>query len=457
MLRRSDLRWGLLALPILAALFWLHTLLPHRENITAVVALIVGSTIVLYGGTFFLRRSEGPSLRLLLFVAIGMRLVVLPFEPDLSDDAWRYLWDGRLVATGESPYGRPPMDPDFAGLHDGLYDLQGYPDSPTIYPPGVQLLFASAVALADVDDPGVERSDAVRGILVWKLLLFLAEIVAILLLVRTLELLERPRYPAILYAWHPLAVVEIVGQGHTDGLWVLALVLGFYAYVRGTSGRGLGALSFGTAVRVFPILLIPLWLRYLDRRAIVAGVLASIPFGLLFLVFLEPGALTATTDVGARFTNFFEFNGGIYYGVKEILDASKAEPSNRIAGAITTIGMLGGILAVTLWPIRQKGLDSLLFRATLIVTLQIVLTAKIHVWYAAAPLLLVALERRPRLGPLWYWLALTLPLSYLYYAVDPNAEQMWVLLGEWGGGALIALGTWIFVRSRPHPPACEKV
>ena len=37
-------------------------------------------------------------------VAIGLRVVVLPSEPSLTDDFWRYLWDGHVQRAGMNPY-----------------------------------------------------------------------------------------------------------------------------------------------------------------------------------------------------------------------------------------------------------------------------------------------------------------------------------------------------------------
>ena len=97
----------------------------------------------------------------------------------------------------------------------------------------------------------------------------------------------------------------------------------------------------------------------------------------------------------------------------------------------------------------------------LIITLQISLTAKVHVWYGVAPLALIVLEERVRMTPVWLWLALTAPLTYLFYAVDPPSEPTWVLLLEWGGAVVMMLAAIPLLRHRsrdlPEDDSCEKV
>ncbi len=424
-----------LLVPVPIALILLQILLlgDLREHAYTYAFVAAAATIILYGGYLLIRRS-GLTLGTPAIVgtALLLRLIVLPIQPSLSDDAWRYLWDGRLVTHGLSPYSGPPADSRFSHLHDDLYRVQGYPTTNTIYPPGVQLWFAGAVSFVS---PGTEAGRMV-SYYIWKVFLVAAELAAILLLIGTLRRLGRSIVPVILYAWHPLAVMEIAGQGHTDGLWVLALALACYWFVAGRAGRGLGGLAFGASVRLFPLLMMPVWYRYLDRRERIIGIVLSIPFMLLLALLLDPDIIRRFGEVAVRFTDYYEFNGGAYYAVKSVLDTLHIKPSNVVAGRITTGVLLLGVAVVTLWPIRSREFGSLLARLLVIVTLQIALTAKSHVWYGVAPLALVTLEARGRFRPLWLWLTLVAPLTYLYYASDPPGESLTLLWIEWGGAVV---------------------
>lgn len=408
-----------------------------RQAVIPYIGLSLFATLLLYVGFAFLyKKRSAPKDRDILLIAFFLRLVVFPIQPSLSDDAWRYVWDGRLVAEGISPYHHIPADTALAQFHDELLELQGYPETNTIYPPATQLIFAASVSLSSPFS-----SSPLAPFYLYKLLLIAAELFAVWLLLQLLHRYRRSSLGAILYAWHPLAVVELAGQGHTDGFWVLSLGLALYGFAIGRTGKGMPGLSFGVATRLFPLLLLPLWSRFLSKRNVIVGGILSIPFLLLLYVFIDPEAFSRYTTVASRFTNFYEFNGGFYMAVKAMLDELHIKPSNRIAGGITTGLMLLGVIAITLWPIQKKTLSRLLAGVMGIVTLQIALSAKVHIWYFVLPLYLLAFVPDKRLTLAWLWVAFVAPLTYLHYSTEPFEERMWVVALEWGGFAALVVGS----------------
>ena len=421
-----------------------------RHHVLPYVIIASSATLILYLGVYLFKKHQVCfRARDLFLVALLFRAVALPLGPSLSDDAWRYLWDGRLLLNGVNPYHHVPADSALSDFHDDLFALQGYPETNTIYPPVAQLIFAGSIALAQPfgEDPLV-------GYYIWKLFLIAAEMLALWLLLLLLKRMRLPLYGAALYAWHPLVVIEIAGQGHTDALWVLALGLALFGYTMGRAGGGVAGLGFGVGVRLFPLITLPVWLRFLDRRRAIVGGAIALPLVLTLALFLDPEVFNRYATVATRFTNFYEFNGGFYHGVKWLLDELMVKPSNRIAGGITTGLMLLGVVAITLWPIKRRTLSVLLSRVLGIVTLQIALSAKVHIWYFVVPLFLLALRDDRRLSLAWYWVALIAPLTYLYYATEPFQERALALWLEWGGMAfLILLGFLITWISRRKPKA----
>lgn len=404
-----------------------------REDAFSYVVASVAATLLFYSCFFYIRTKD---IRLrtrdILLVAALFRLLAFPQPPSLSDDAWRYVWDGRLVANGINPYHHFPADSLLSSYHDDLYRLQGYPETNTIYPPVAQLIFASAVALG-----GPFNADPLVLYYLYKLLLIAADLAAILLLVRMLERLRRSTSGAILYAWHPLVVVELAGQGHTDVFWVLAVGLALYGVLYRRAGSGMPGLAFGVGVRLFPVLLMPVWFRFIEKKKRTVSLLLSLPFLILLYPLFEPEAFQRYFTVAARFTNFYEFNGGFYFVVKGVLDDLKIVPSNTIAGVITTGLMLLCVGAITLWPLHKRTFSALLARILPIITLQILLSAKVHIWYFVLPLYLLALKPDRRFLLPWMWAALIAPMTYLYYAVQPHREHLWVVGLEWGGFLLL--------------------
>ncbi|MBA3347434.1 MAG: hypothetical protein H0T13_02625, partial [Actinobacteria bacterium] len=124
-----------------------------------------------------------------LLVAVVARLALAAHAPTLSDDAYRYVWDGRVQAAGINPYRYPPESPALAGLRDeAIYEQVNRKFAPTIYPPAAQGFFRAAYAV---------HPDSIR----WtKVAFVLVDTVAICLLGLLLLRFGRPPERALLYA-----------------------------------------------------------------------------------------------------------------------------------------------------------------------------------------------------------------------------------------------------------------
>jgi len=63
-------------------------------------------------------RSSNSTLLIAIAFAITFRLSILFAPPYLSDDIYRYVWDGRVQAAGINPYRYIPAAPELAHLRD---------------------------------------------------------------------------------------------------------------------------------------------------------------------------------------------------------------------------------------------------------------------------------------------------------------------------------------------------
>jgi hypothetical protein len=196
------------------------------------------------------------------------RVVLVPTPPVLSDDLYRYLWDGRVQAAGISPYRYAPAAPELAPLRDDLV-WPGINRKPvrTIYPPLAQGVFAATWRL------GVRTPTA------WKAVVVAADVAATLVLAALLAALGKDRRHVVAYAWNPLAVLDVGQAGHLEGLVVLAVALAGLAWARGRDRRVGVWLGLAAALKLYPLLLVPAFLRARaapsPRRALVVGALAA--------------------------------------------------------------------------------------------------------------------------------------------------------------------------------------
>ena len=225
---------GLILVAALGAFGWLNQIaLPlPRLLLPAAAFLAYGAAGLIAGGKA--RTADGgapagpartaPSIALIWTIAIAARAVLLPLTPELSDDIYRYLWDGHVLTQGVNPYAHPPGDDALAALRTPWHGEINNPDVPTIYPPLAQLLFG-LVALAG--DP---------AILAAKLLWTCFDLGCGLLLHRIATRSGRDPAPVLIwYLWSPLLIVETAWSAHFDavGLFLMAaLIL--------AAGRGAG-------------------------------------------------------------------------------------------------------------------------------------------------------------------------------------------------------------------------
>src|SRR5262249_10892434 len=128
------------------------------------------------------------------------RATLIPRAPDLSDDLYRFLWDGRVAAAGISPYRFAPDAPELADIDPALRAQGGHRDMRTVYPPVSQAVFREAVSAGRAAPYAL------------KIFFSAADLAVVALLARSG--VPSARWAAALYAFHPLAITESAGQGH---------------------------------------------------------------------------------------------------------------------------------------------------------------------------------------------------------------------------------------------------
>jgi len=206
-----------------------------------------------------------------LVFALLLRMAALATPPYLSDDIYRYVWDGRVQAAGINPYRFVPESRELLALRDGeIYpriNRRGY--APTIYPPLAEALFLA----------GTRISESVTWV---KLLMIAFEALTVWILVRLLRSLQLPPERVLIYAWNPLAIWEFAGSGHIDAAAIAFMVLAVWA--RRCNRPGLTGLSLAcaTLTKLYPAMIFPALYRRWDWKMPAAFgaavVLAYLPF-----------------------------------------------------------------------------------------------------------------------------------------------------------------------------------
>ena len=203
------------------------------------------------------RRGDARLLWLILGTAVLLRLMVAMVPPFLSNDIYRYVWDGWVQAAGINPYRYVPVDPHLAFLRDGAIftNINRASYAHTIYPPAAEMIFLASTAL--------ERLLHLPPVLGMKLALLALEAVGMLALLRLLRIAGLPRQRILIYAWNPLPVWEFAGSGHVDAIAVCFIALALLAAVAGRPALSALALAAAVLAKFLPIVLLPaIWQRW---------------------------------------------------------------------------------------------------------------------------------------------------------------------------------------------------
>ena len=391
-------------------IFAIAILAQDRTQIPVLTGIALVSTGLLVG----LYRQRDLTLWSVVVLAVVFRLALAWTPPSLSDDAYRYVWDGIVQAEGINPYRFKPEDAALQSLHDEpVYELLNSPAYFSVYPPVSQYVFAAGSVFYG---GGWGASHfAIKGILL------LAEIAAMLLLARLVSIRA-----LLLYAWNPLVLLETAGQGHTESLLLLLLVLVIVAH-KAQRGRWAGvALAAATWVKLFPVFLFPfLWRRYGWRAAwpgAAALVLLAVPYAAPYVA----GNVLESLDLYRR---FFEFNAGLYYGIKQVFYfLTGTDYSKQLGPALQWCFFAGLPVLYALDRWRKWTLAQAFFVAIL---LYLLLTTTVHPWYLLSVLLLGSLLAKP----VWpvIWLGAWSIGTYMLYVGGPY----WTFVAVGWGGALV--------------------
>jgi hypothetical protein len=352
-----------------------------------------------------------------LAVAFATRAALLPVQPSLSDDIYRYVWEGRVIAHGGNPYRSAPSSAELAALRDAvIWPRVNHPELATIYPPLAEAGFACIARL----------SPTVAAIKAW---VVLADLTLVGVLMR-LCASRGGAAAALIYAWNPLTLVEYAGNGHLEPVAMAPLALALL-WIRRRPVLSALALAAGVLIKLAPLLALPVLAARWPTRARWACALALIP-GLAWFWAATRGADSGLLAYWQSWRNnalFFEWIER-WSG-----QAMLARAAAFLAIAVATLWAL----ARSLDPARAaRGV----FRTA------VLFSPVIHPWYLGWPLLFEPLAPS---AP-WLLLSATACLNYglLSAPVDRAGYHLppaWRLV-EFGLPALLAAALWSGRRLR---------
>ena len=205
--------WQFVALVgLCAAILTLGFVAVDRSHIPLILSLLVFGSIC----WIICWRCGNFNLRAVILYAVLFRLTLMGLPPSLSDDAYRYVWDGLVQQNGINPYRYVPEDDMFNELQQDItFEELNSKAHVSVYPPVSQLIFRLGTTWHTPDNR--------RSYYLIKLIFVLAELLAVFLLARIVS-----SGFVLLYAWNPVVLLETAGQAHTESAGSIGPDLGAF-------------------------------------------------------------------------------------------------------------------------------------------------------------------------------------------------------------------------------------
>ena len=405
----------LFALLWLTSLFYLHHISRSRFNLLWSVYSIA---FIAY---LFLVLKSTLTLKQGIVLAIILRLSLFFSPPLLSDDYYRFIWDGAVAHAGINPSTYTPREisthQEWLQAPEGFFEKLNSPDYYTVYPPMAQGFFHLSFLINGWN---------IEGHIVWiRTIVMVADFFILWLLWLLLKQKHLSEKKILLYGLNPLIILEFSGNVHFDGLMILGLLVALYfAMNKNYAASGL-SIAISVLFKMLTLPLIPFLGKELEWRR-------RILFGTLILLIIIIGfTWSFGTDLHwtqsiALWFNHFEFNASMYYLLRAIGFAVKGYNSIVIIGPCLII-----LIAMSYFWILYRYYQGKILtpdKAMLFfLTIYFLLSTTVHPWYISS-LLVLGILTGYSFPIVWTYLVF---LSYSHYEGGLSNEQYPIIATEY--------------------------
>jgi hypothetical protein len=419
--------------------------------------------ISLYSALFFLFYKLMQVLKsqivLLTWLAFIFRAIFIFAIPSLSQDFYRFIWDGRMILEGINPYlytvesfiseNKFPVA-QAQELYMGMGELNA--SHFTNYPPLNQLGFQVAALFAGKSILG--------SVVVMRLLIIAADFGTLFFGKKLLEKLNMPVHNIFWYILNPFIIIELTGNLHFEGVMIFFFIWSLYLLHNGKWKLAALVLGLSISTKLIPLMFLPLFYQWFVKRNVIGNEMKQSVSKSEFAMSLTPlndgekwiPVLTGMTKlmsfyaiiilttfllslpffstefinnyiktVGLWFQDF-EFNASLYYIARAIGYSFRGY--NEIAVIGKTIPIMVFLFIVILTFFRKNTTMVQLITAMLLVLSFYYFTATtVHPWYIAT-LLILSVFTNYKFPLVWSFVII---LSYLAYTSSNNQENLWII------------------------------
>lgn len=422
--------WKLHKVPILMMLLscvFYYTLAYHflRTDFIKLVGLFLGLLVLCYK----LVQFEKYNPKFLFAAGVLFRVIFLFSIPNLSQDFYRFIWDGTLVSHWINPYLYTPNQllenteiiiPHAQELISGMGELS--PKFHSNYPPLNQLIFGLATILGGKSIMG--------SVAVMRLIIIVSDIGIVYYGRKLLKSLNRSPHLIFWYFLNPLILLELTGNLHFEGVMLFFFVWSLYLLSKNNWQLAGIIYAFSIATKLLPLLFLPLFLNYLGwKKSLYFYVIVGATILLMVVPFYAPEFITNYSEtIGLWFSNF-KFNASIYNLTKSIgVHFFDAKPWEFIIayGKTTPYLVITVVLLFTFFR-KNQNLSTLLTSMLWALSFYLFVSTTVHPWYISF-LVLLTIFTNYRYALIWSGLVI---LSYFAYSNPNYIEHLGLLAFEY--------------------------
>ncbi|NMH87276.1 mannosyltransferase [Flavivirga algicola] len=422
--------------------------------------------IMLYAALFFLFYKLVQLLKhnisFLTWIAFGFRAVFILAIPNLSQDFYRFIWDGRMILEGFNPYlytvesfmgkGEFPVA-QAQELYGGMGNLNA--SHFTNYPPINQLCFFIA---------GLFAGKSILGsAIVMRLLIIAADFGTLYFGKKLLKKLNIPAHNIFWYILNPFIIIELTGNLHFEGVMIFFLIWSLYLLYSGKWQWAAVVLALSISVKLIPLIFLPLFFQWFIKGYLISNepndknpnpsltiLDANIqdskkdsPLWFRMTKLISFYAIVITTTlllfapfyssefvnnyaqtVGLWFQNF-EFNASAYYLAREIGYLFRGYNEIAIIGKVTPIIVILFVLIMTFFRKNKTNIE-LITAMLLVLSFYYFTATTVHPWYIAT-LLILSIFTKYKFPVVWSFVIILSYLAYINLNKADKSENLWVI------------------------------
>jgi hypothetical protein len=355
----------------------------------------------------------------LIIAGIAFRVLLLFSLPNLSEDVYRFIWDGRLAANGINPFSYLPSEimqmPATDGITNELYLRLNSVDHYTIYPPVLQGIFWSGAKLFS--------ENVYAAIVFFKCIILLFEVGTFFVMLQILKKLSLPKHLTLLYILNPLVITELTGNAHFDGVMIFFVLLSFLLLLKNKWQASAIFLGLGIATKLLPVLFLPLIMNKLGwKKGVLYSIITGVTAIVLFALVLDVATIHHMLNSIDLYIRKFEFNASVYYVVRYIGTLIKGYNIIAVAGPFL---ILLSSLIILLISFKGKKISeiSIFNKALLTISVWFLFSTTVHPWYICLPVA-ISIFTQYKYAMVWSYAA---ALSYYAYKSVPVKENLWLV------------------------------